>query len=439
VEKHNMAKEHWISIFTGSSSRSKRDDKPTTKKGPKKRPSGVKKPKATGSKTGGGPLDNGAGSTPAELFTKSVQLPKLIDLLDVTVTQPPPAGASEGVDLDPEFSTLREGFRQYQDGSGSEPRDDLRFSQLLKSFEQLERSRTNEKKHHQEIETRLKGELQVSRERFIIFEREMQRAMQSEVEKNLRIAFDQLQAAKLAEERSQVQIKTLKLELFQVRNEVQTVTERLRSEKEQKEQLSREVVVYDIDLRNLEREYAEDFSKFRCIFLETKAEWRSEIDAERRRGDLLLADNKKLKNELECKEKTAKAELENERLRYQELERSIRIPQGPSALEKKKQELQAKVGAPVAVRHIGKWGGLTDGDLDKLTPAMLAQMKTITEQFAKLHPVLKIEYILNNNLYKQYEDTRSMFKKLGRGTKEVLVFHGTEVKNINPFPSAFSF
>src|SRR6202035_1424132 len=147
----------------------------------------------------------------------------------------------------------------------------------------------------------------------------------------------QLQAAKLAEQRSQDQIKTLKLELAQVFNDVQTVTERWRSEKERRE--------------NVERNYAD----LRTVSWKTTTSLRVDLDAERHRSESLLIDNKKLEVEFGLREKAAKAELENERLRYRELERSIRI-QGPSAVEKKKQELQAKVGAPVAVRHIGKLG-----------------------------------------------------------------------------------
>jgi hypothetical protein len=436
-----LVKKHWTSVFAGSS-RPKRDDNPTTKKGQEKQTSGVKKSKRNGPKpTYRAPRDDRPSSTPAsaELSIESVQLPKLVDLLDVTVALPPPAapGPPETVDLDPAFSALREDFRQYQDGTaGSESRDEQRVSDLFKSFEKLERSRADEKRHHQEIETRLEAQLQASRERFITFEREMQRAMQSEVEKNLLYVFDQLQAAKLAEQKSHAQILLLQREEGNLRERVESVTKDWRSEVKGKAELRRQIAVLQ-DAQ--EREFKRKFSKLDSRFSEEKAKLDQNLDKERQRNDLLLVENNKLKKELIHKEQKAKAELENERIRYQELERSTRIPQGPSALEKKKQELQAKVGAPVAVRHIGKWGGLTDGDLDKLTPAMLVQMKTVTAQFAKIHPVIKIEYILNNNLYKQYEDTRSKFKKQGRGSKEILVFHGTDVKNINPYFPLVSF
>src|SRR5438876_8549486 len=78
---------------------------------------------------------------------------------------------------------------------------------------------------------------------------------------------------------------------------------------------------------------------------------------------------------------------------------------------------------------------MEDEGLHKLTPAMITQLKTVTEQFSKFHPVKELHYVMNDYLYNQFNGTKAKFRKLGRSTREVLVFHGTDQKNINTYAS----
>lgn len=78
-------------------------------------------------------------------------------------------------------------------------------------------------------------------------------------------------------------------------------------------------------------------------------------------------------------------------------------------------------------------GFYTEEDLSKLTPQILNQMKRLKESFSKDFPVKKIEYIFNDDLYRQFDETRSKFIWRRRNATEVLLFHGTNVANIDPY------
>src|SRR5437762_3732010 len=85
-------------------------------------------------------------------------------------------------------------------------------------------------------------------------------------------------------------------------------------------------------------------------------------------------------------------------------------------LNRDEQELKRKVGAPVKFRRIERWGAMEDEGLHKLTPAMITQLKTVTEQFSKFHPVKELHYVMNDYLYNQFNRTKAKFRKLGRST-----------------------
>jgi hypothetical protein len=95
-------------------------------------------------------------------------------------------------------------------------------------------------------------------------------------------------------------------------------------------------------------------------------------------------------------------------------------------------ELLVKVGAEVTIRkHNAPRGVMTPEDLEKLTPAMIHRAKKIAEKFRTYLPVKEVEYILNDNLYKKYNDARSQLRKsMTRGSNELLLFHGTAGMNI---------
>jgi hypothetical protein len=95
---------------------------------------------------------------------------------------------------------------------------------------------------------------------------------------------------------------------------------------------------------------------------------------------------------------------------------------------KKQQELETTIGAPIAVVRVGKWA---EDDLNKLTRIMINHMRTVVQTFAKTKPVKKIEYLMNAELYKKYDETRSKFWSAGRSGSEVIAYHGTSQRNID--------
>lgn len=94
-------------------------------------------------------------------------------------------------------------------------------------------------------------------------------------------------------------------------------------------------------------------------------------------------------------------------------------------------------GVAVAVCHVSLLGSLrSGGNVSDLTPAILEQMKTVKINFLENLPnytISKIEYIMNDVLYIRFNNTRAEFRKTGRSTKEVVLFHGTNPQNINRY------
>jgi hypothetical protein len=116
---------------------------------------------------------------------------------------------------------------------------------------------------------------------------------------------------------------------------------------------------------------------------------------------------------------------EEERIRQEELER-----------ERQLQAERNSIGAPVSVRRVSNWGGISDGDLNEITPEAVKQLKEVKELFSKSLPafnVKKIEWIINPKLEDQFENTRRMLQNDGRPTTEVILFHGTAPGNVNSY------
>jgi len=158
-----------------------------------------------------------------------------------------------------------------------------------------------------------------------------------------------------------------------------------------------------------------------------------------------------LQKEVRQREKQAA----KERAKAEERERQRRILLGRQAREKRQlqarrqraaerqRQIQARqantrhpfVLAPIAVRRVNPWGGISDGRLNELTPAILKQLKDVRDTFARSLPgrsIKKIEYIMNDTLYNRYDSTRRQFHRMGR-SREVILFHGTKWTNIESY------
>jgi hypothetical protein len=285
-------------------------------------------------------------------------------------------------DLGP-FSTPSSSHSQNQKSSAVKTEADLHLLEWLRAaLDESERKREEERKRHQYREKGLMETVQAMSDVVNEYEKETlkHKNFQQDLETNFAAVLDELEAVQCEKAVYEDETKKLQALLAKADDDKRVLDEQVKLERQQNEQILKEIK-RERNLRIKSQIMAEE---------------------ERKRSQLL--------------DKKMKEELQKER-----------------ALQKTKREIEAKVGVPVKVRRIGRQGAMTDEDLHKLTPAMITQMKTATEQFAKLFPVTKIEYIMNDYLYKQFDETRAKFKSTGRGTKEVLVFHGTDRKNINSY------
>ena len=159
--------------------------------------------------------------------------------------------------------------------------------------------------------------------------------------------------------------------------------------------------------------------------------------------EVLKTERDTIKNTLTTKIQTLRTQVASDKIlrqadkKYAELQRKRlnmlldstrkRIP---GELAKKQMEVDTAVGAPVAVLRVGKWA---DDDLANLTPAMLKHLKQVVEQFSKTRTVKKIEYLMNETLYKSYDTARRILENVGRSGNEILAYHGTKQQNIDAY------
>lgn len=102
----------------------------------------------------------------------------------------------------------------------------------------------------------------------------------------------------------------------------------------------------------------------------------------------------------------------------------------PEEIQKKQAEVDMVVGAPVALLRVGQWA---DDNLGRLTPVMLNHMKIVVEAFSKQSVVKRVEYLMNDELYKRYNETRTKLCSVKRNGAEILAFHGTNQRNIDSY------
>lgn len=140
----------------------------------------------------------------------------------------------------------------------------------------------------------------------------------------------------------------------------------------------------------------------------------------------LMADLERQRKEALAKQKRGEEERKRQR---KELVRKKEQEQWKAALQ--------RVGVTITVSQVSSLGSLTTKlDLRDLTPAILKQMIIIKKHFLSRLPtykIIKIEYVMNDTLYNQFNNTKSEFRRTGRNTKEWLVFHGTNANNVDRF------
>lgn len=172
---------------------------------------------------------------------------------------------------------------------------------------------------------------------------------------------------------------------------------------------------------------------------------RTELDAERlryetfratqqRKIDNLTAQNQNLQRSESDKQNTIDRltnDLATERRAVHELRRKLEEERRQTELSAKRLELQRIVGVPVSVRRVNSGGESSEEDLNRLTPLMRRHLKTAVEKFRTYRQVKRIEYIMNDRLYWQYNDAKCKFSSHARPTTEIILFHGTNGRNID--------
>jgi hypothetical protein len=98
--------------------------------------------------------------------------------------------------------------------------------------------------------------------------------------------------------------------------------------------------------------------------------------------------------------------------------------------------LQREVGAPLVVQKINWQGVSSRGQLNSLPTGLLEQIKVVKKKFSKSSPksrILKIECVMNEVLFEQFEAAKKRLDFVGRPSEEQILFHGTGVFNINRY------
>lgn len=191
--------------------------------------------------------------------------------------------------------------------------------------------------------------------------------------------------------------------------------EKLAEEKEK--QLEREEKKRQIQQEKVRRELQEKQKKW--IREQQKLERQAEIQRVRLERERLVA---------------ALEEARVNKEKQEALERQRRDQAGQEREQQRKRAL-GSVGAHIEVRRINGWQYQTGTDVSQLTPAILKQLKTVKDNFnVPGCNIIKIEYIMNDALYKQFNDTKAKFRRLpGRSTKEEILFHGTSPENVDRY------
>ena len=216
-------------------------------------------------------------------------------------------------------------------------------------------------------------------------------------------------------------VRILEKEILKFKNQEQTLEKELLASSDEAQNMRRLKLVYEKKTQEMHSRLIEAENRNQVLEQQLKSEKQG-----KERLILEVEQERKMRIESEIL-------AEEERRKFRVLDKIKGDPKKEKAFQKKKQELKKKVGVSIEVRRIGRNGIMGNEDLDKLTPAIIDQMKKVKEQFAKLHRVKKIEYIMNDYLYKQFDETKAKFRSMGRGTNEALVFHGTDRNNINSY------
>ena len=199
-------------------------------------------------------------------------------------------------------------------------------------------------------------------------------------------------------------------------------------------------------LEEEDRVFAEDLQRIEEMDFLLAQEWQEEEDeqlrlAEEREEHFRLEEISRIASEdailaaelarQEQEEYDEEQRLEREKAaRQEELERQERERQRQE--EARLLQQTRGLGVPITIHRIGTSGRFGERNLDEITPEIVGHLKSVKDLFLKHlpHQIKKIEWIINPRLQEQFEDTRRKLQNAGRGTKEVILFHGTVPANV---------
>jgi multidrug efflux pump subunit AcrA (membrane-fusion protein) len=189
----------------------------------------------------------------------------------------------------------------------------------------------------------------------------------------------------------------------------------------------------------LERQFALELERQRALEREHQAELERQRQAEIARQEREERQRQAEIARQQREERQRQAEIarqqREERQRQAEIARQQREEQElrERELRRLQDALVRQVGAQVEVRRVYGASLLSPGGAvtDQLSSAILTQLSHVKQNFAKNLPIKKIEYILNDALYKIFNNTKAELRKHKKNTKEVLLFHGTSPNNVD--------
>jgi hypothetical protein len=150
-------------------------------------------------------------------------------------------------------------------------------------------------------------------------------------------------------------------------------------------------------------------------------------------GGMLVSEDQHGEEGLRTELQKTRSEMMDVQRRLAEREAELEELRGENEFAMK---IQRDVGAPVVVQKANRQGMLSRGHLNSLRPCLLEQIKIVKKKFSKSSPkarIFKIECVMNEFLFEQFDGAKQRLDFLGRPSEEQILFHGTSIFNINKY------
>jgi hypothetical protein len=171
--------------------------------------------------------------------------------------------------------------------------------------------------------------------------------------------------------------------------------------------------------------------------IERRNQWRDqETQKAQREAELRKREAQKQK-EAERRKRELRARKAQEEREAERKERERERKAQQAAARQEKENALKQIQAWVEVLKVNRRNSLENGGpAIELSHRNLVRLAWVRHNFLKHlsnYRIQKIQFIYNDNLYKRFERTKIEFRRHGKPTKEMLLFHGTKPENVNRY------